>query len=398
MADQFYDNVCSKCIGDEQFSNWIKKNGMRGECDFDESHASQFKIVPINDFAEEVDRYFRDHYGIGEEYPSFVEDSDRIEYLRRGSPLNEVITDLLQTDSSSVVDATIDFLPDSDPRDGDLFYDSWQNYESLKTATDREKAEADQYYEFLYEEKITSNWKNFCETVKHRRRFFNNKKILDNLFGPCTSYEAGKIKPIYQLGAGEKIFRARLIEGSNLKKKLEQNPAKELSSPPKEKAVAGRMNVGFIPVFYGAFDRDTALSEVRPSIDQLAVVGEFVLQKDLRVFDFTVFDDAVKEKDEDRRHTRYHFIRHIHEFLARPVSHFEKDLEYIPTQVVAEYLKSVFNCDAIIYKSSLLKNSADKYGKNIVLLSKQSGRSSTVKLKTHLRMKTSNILYSFVRA
>jgi RES domain len=78
--------------------------------------------------------------------------------------------------------------------------------------------------------------------------------------------------------------------------RLQKNPPAELSAPPKERARAGRMTVEYIPAFYGAFSEDTALAEMRPSIGDQVAVGEFVLQKTLKVFDFTVFSKATGDK------------------------------------------------------------------------------------------------------
>jgi hypothetical protein len=48
---------------------------------------------------------------------------------------------------------------------------------------------------------------------------------------------------------------------------------------------------------------------------------------------------------------------------------YEKQREYIPTQIVAEYLKEYFGCDAVIYRSSMIKDH-DKESRNIVILNR----------------------------
>jgi hypothetical protein len=52
--------------------------------------------------------------------------------------------------------------------------------------------------------------------------------------------------------------------------------------------------------------------------------------------------------------------------ISKPISPFAMQREYIPTQIVAEYLREYFTCDAVIYKSSLHRD--DKMdNRNIVI-------------------------------
>jgi hypothetical protein len=69
--------LCANCIGDKDFAKWIRAHGRRGKCDFDKSHGKSRKVVSVSNFAEEVDRYFRENYGHGEEYMYATGDSDR---------------------------------------------------------------------------------------------------------------------------------------------------------------------------------------------------------------------------------------------------------------------------------------------------------------------------------
>ncbi len=127
------------------------------------------------------------------------------------------------------------------------------------------------------------------------------------------------------------------------------------------------MNVEYIPAFYAAFSEDTTIAELRPGLGDQVVVGEFILQKDLRVFDFTAFSRPDSDWKELRAHTRYAFITQMEDEISKPLRPFEKQREYIATQIVAEYLREHFDCDAVIYKSSMIKgNKADN--RNLVIL------------------------------
>jgi hypothetical protein len=72
------------------------------------------------------------------------------------------------------------------------------------------------------------------------------------------------------------------------------------------------MNVDYIPAFYGAFSEATAIAEMRPSIGDQVAIGEFALQKKIKVFDFTIFSKVKSEKwKEAHAHTRYDFITQL---------------------------------------------------------------------------------------
>jgi hypothetical protein len=94
------------------------------------------------------------------------------------------------------------------------------------------------------------------------------------------------------------------------------------------------------------------VAELRPGIGEEVAIGEFVLQFDVKVFDFTVFSRAPHESD-NYGQTRYDFIKQMEEQISRRVLPYEKQRQYIPTQIVAEYLKEYFGCEAVIYRSSV---------------------------------------------
>src|SRR5262249_37666705 len=146
-----------------------------------------------------------------------------------------------------------------------------------------------------------------------------------------------------------------------------KNPAAELSAPPKERARAGRMNVEYIPAFYGAFSEATAIAEMRPSIGDQIAIGEFSLQKPIKVFDFTIFSRVKSERwKEAYAHTRYDFLTQMENEISKPILPFEKQREYIATQIVAEYLREYFECDAVIFRSSMHKGEQSD-NRNVVI-------------------------------
>jgi hypothetical protein len=60
-------NICTKCIGSKRFAAWIRKHGKRGQCEIEANHGSARKVVPLSEFAEVVDNWFRESYAQGSE-------------------------------------------------------------------------------------------------------------------------------------------------------------------------------------------------------------------------------------------------------------------------------------------------------------------------------------------
>jgi RES domain len=360
-------SLCAKCIGNAQLAKWIEEHGSEGKC---KSHGRSNAVVTVEAFAEEVDRNFRENYQRGEEYMFGRPDSDNASYDTYGIPYLDILGDDLDCDED-VFNAVVASLPDCSHRDiaqGDEpFYDICANYELMADAAKRSRADEEEYW---YENRFSFQWADFCKTVQFEKRFFKTKELLDSLFGKPEEYHEGAVRPIYDLKAGQTIFRARVLDDDFNEQRLQKNPAAELSAPPKERARAGRMNVEYIPAFYAAFSEDTAIAEMRPSIGDQISVGEFVLQKDIKVLDFTVFSRMANDKWKDAyTHTRYDFIRQMEGEISKPILPFEKQREYIATQIVAEYLREYFACDAVIYKSSMHKN-GDADNRNIVIFYK----------------------------
>ena len=358
--------------------------------------------MSVEEFAVHVDEFFRENYQRGEEEPYFPEDTDNVRYRQRGSSLLEILSEELSSDDDAVVEAIIENLPDVSHRDiaqGDEpFYDDTGNYERVADVVERERADQEAYW---YERRFMYQWEEFCEKVLYERRFFKIKELLDKLFGKPKEYEGGKTNPVYLLKTGENIFRARVFDDGFTKAALRRDPIAPLGAPPKERARAGRMNVEYIPAFYGAFSEDTAIAEMRPSIGEEVAIGEFILQRDIQVFDFTVFSRTPHEEwKENYAHTRYDFIRQMEEEISRRVLPYEKQRQYIPTQIVAEYLKEYFGCEAVIYRSSMIRDRSAE-NRNIVLLPKADsfvgGDAAVLKYVRHDVKEVMNVTYELSR-
>lgn len=161
---------------------------------------------------------------------------------------------------------------------------------------------------------------------------------------------------VVSMPAGSHLFRAREFES------MPQNPlsALELGPAPVELAAPNRMSAAGVPAFYGSDRESTCLAEVKGK-GEFAVVGTFETLRELRILDLTALPATpgfFATKNREMRHA----LRFMHQFArelceALP-EHESAHVGYLPTQVVAEFLRFLFkpgkrNIDGIWYSSSI---------------------------------------------
>jgi hypothetical protein len=167
-----------------------------------------------------------------------------------------------------------------------------------------------------------------------------------------------------------KLYRARKLDPSRLKE-FYKEPFKLVGPPPRERSLAGRMNVEGIVVFYGATDFETCLAENRPPIGGTTAVIEVETTSQLTVLDFTRLQESRKvlsyfQPDFIPEAERTAFLRHLHTLISQPVVP-GRESEYLITQTMAEYLAYVHKnpLDGILFQSVQRKD-----GINVVLFAK----------------------------
>lgn len=213
----------------------------------------------------------------------------------------------------------------------------------LDNYVDRE----DEYYgthdEFSV--KLERDWIGFCDEISHKHRFFPQTTFdLDLLseilsFSECTMH------------AHQAFFRARLSG----EKKF---PPKLMGPPPLDKAVDGRANPGGIAYLYLASDTGTAISEVRPELENWVTVGKFHLQREARIIDLR--DPRVGSPFEWGDNLEFvlkvqGFLRRLGRALSEPVGRTESALDYLhylPTQYLCEFIRHA-GYDGVSYQSRL---------------------------------------------
>jgi hypothetical protein len=185
-------------------------------------------------------------------------------------------------------------------------------------------------------------WENFAEEIKYKNRFFLNENIdldlLSNLLKNFSkSYDKGKI-----------FYRARVSDKAGF-------DINHMGKPPVDKASPGRANPSGIPYLYLSTKIDTTIYESRSSFLDYITIAEFKLIETLQVVSLReiaaispfIFGDELSNY---LSHQKY--VARLEQELSKPVRRFDKELDYLPSQYLCEYVKSK-GYDAIEYGSSL---------------------------------------------
>lgn len=207
-------------------------------------------------------------------------------------------------------------------------------------------------------------WYSFKDAIFYENRFFVKHQLLDML----SEYMASNILTIE---SGKVYYRARIIDDNCINdhmiykcyaapegKKLDikyvgkANPFKGLTKeasfvPPKEvKVSAGRANPKYVKYLYVAESPTTAIFEVRPFIYDAVNIAKVQVNEPLKVANIAVELDLSNDKNAT---VEMYVMRMIQRAFSKPTNNTD---DYIPTQIIAEYIKSL-GYDGIRFNSSI---------------------------------------------
>jgi Zn ribbon nucleic-acid-binding protein len=232
------------------------------------------------------------------------------------------------------------------------------------------------FWGFLPQKEMAVDWQRFSNIIKYETRFLFLKQTAEPESNERPSHEILDLLGHYfkdfkmtrSLPTGTALFRARRHG-----KGPEPRTIEELGPPPKDKArSSNRMSPAGIPMFYGAFDEKTAIAEVcsDPSdLCPLVTVGRFVVTNPMRVIDMSAIPDVPSQFDRKRARQRAASIflqGFLKDFIEPVVKDGREHIDYVPTQVVTEYIRRVFReNDAEVH--GVIYPSAVSTGKSCVL-------------------------------
>ncbi len=234
-------------------------------------------------------------------------------------------------------------------------------------------------------------WMKYVEEIKLKRRFFPKSELLEEI-KKVISYATNTIKK------GTKLYRARSYHTkleyaknelpyilsefqnnfSNIDLELEdfQNTLmisfldivnkdgktinqritelkgnkgsfygydeKGSDAPAAGYAENGRANAKYISFLYTAFDVETAIMEIAPKINLPISVAEIELNRDIKIFDFSIYrqgEEGIGIK-----------LDSLSKLFSSP--NYNDESEYLPTQYLCEYIREL-KFEGLCFKSSV---------------------------------------------
>ena len=217
---------------------------------------------------------------------------------------------------------------------------------------------------------LVEAWDRFCKAVKYKTRFVFWLLPHDRDPGPGEISPAGILDQVGRLieqlnlvrilPAGYRVWRARTHDNPVIK-----HVASKLGTAPRKRSLrANRMSPAGIPMFYGSTDANTAIEEVIFESEHAHVTWcQFELTADLAVVDLTQIPAEPSMFDPElgsmRRQIR--FLNMFVEQLSGRVKPRHAQIDYVPTQIVTEYLLRVHGggdrVGGLIYRSSIADGS-----------------------------------------
>lgn len=229
-------------------------------------------------------------------------------------------------------------------------------------------------------------WDSFCKIVKTERRFTTFLSIGESSFFDLRKpdkflhrFAKNDIPALIKvLTPPTKIFRARI------QKKKKTYSHLEITAPSHEDSKNNRMSPTGISFFYGGMDSETCIHEIRPDVSEKIVVGVFEAVRNLFVLDLSLKDEPRKSIFNPEYSFWYEvytkpFLSHFVSEVSKPLRKYDNKIEYVPTQVFTEFIKSINfkekyfypdengNSGDVYLNGIIFKSSVKKNGKNIVL-------------------------------
>ena len=341
----------------------MRAEGIRVACSYCNAVG---EALPLDDLAQRIHKVLQDHFELTPNQPTGYEYMLAEEgwWERPGYPVANVIANIAEV-SEEITTDVMELLSDR------------YGYRAIKDGEENPYSS-----DACYEEQgaADSAWKTFCEQIRSHGRFFNKyaEETLTHIFGDLGTHKSRGESVIREINPDSEsghIWRCRMAQSHKELKAILKSPAREIGPPPPRLAKGGRMNASGIQVFYGAMEKDTCIAELRAPVGSQVVVAKFELLRPVKLLDLDALTEIyveVSHFDPDYvTHTgRAASLRSLAHEICRPVMPQDEVLEYLPFQVVAEYLAYDLGprLDGIIFRSS-----QTGCGRNVVLFNQACG-------------------------
>lgn len=388
--------VCSGCIKEPWLHQRITQTGEQHPCHYcGETEAS----VSLETIASLTESAILQHYERTADQPteweSLIGRYSKDGWGRQGDFITDVIENLLIASSALAQDVQA------------LLEEKHSNIDRYHTGEECEFEGESQYTERLDEDTraYEQMWDHFVHSLKTESRYINTNVLttLGDIFsGIVGMQEQDAPQIILSAGPGTDVtglYRARYSSGQQSLEKMLLHPDRELGPPPHRLSGTNRMSARGISVFYGASSPDTAIAEIRPPVGSDVVSARFSLTRPLQLLNLPALTHLRPKGSELdpaylKRRQQIAFLRQLSERIVVPVMPGDEDFDYLPTQVIAEYLADPegLNLDGMLYPSVQRSGKYSPRHFNVVLFH----RASCVNYQPLLATEECQISYGFL--
>jgi len=312
---------CVECFKDTHIRNTIEKQGVIGDCDY-----CSHKSVAVYDIAITPNPIADAIIGLVQIYS--------VSDLPEAKPLKVALHDdwdVFSVGIAAIQTLVVDLCCSEIKSTSDVF---------TKNVTIAQLLDDDFLREFGVVRGL--RWEQFAESIKYENRFHSGMFNAD-AFASFLSIVAK------QYHAGTDFFRARITHNSN------GFNVKEMSAPPKGNRSAGRINPEGIGVLYLSSDDMTVLNEARANTFDFVSIGKFKSLKDIKVVNLSGMSGTspfLYQGELEKYAANRKVFQEIALEIAKPLRRSDSPIEYLPTQYIAEFIKSQ-GYDGVEYASTL---------------------------------------------
>lgn len=337
-----FESVCGRCVSDESLVSFIEGRLEDGTCDF---CAKSGLVAPVSDLFVHMSECLRPEIVPGhrsDDYPVSGMNME-VDFLTPEEILDRYDQPLCH---ARLIETFLE-----------SFDDVWLPRHIMSDSPD---------------EALQWSWEYFVDILKRSSRFVflhpSSEFLRDRELAPTEMLdEIGEIicncDALIPYPAGQSVFRARKHH-----RDFRLATPEELGPPPADVVGAQRMNPPGIPFFYGAQDEETALAESRGLDGEVATVARWVTARQSNIIDLARFKETPSIFDPMDAHLRpkFRFLRHFGREIAKPLRSYDNPLvDYVPTQVVAEYFRYCVrsalgdSVEGLMYESAVMPGRAN---------------------------------------
>lgn len=353
-------DICEWCFESDPISSYIKEEGIKLEdfqkcdnCGEDESIYRLSKLTLQIASQKSILKFYthENTHGLVGSATQMCEEGDDIDmFLPQLLNLKAICWNLFDLDT--VNDEFYELLENKEA-DGILEFDDDPDYEVWMNMG----------CDWSGSTRILLNWDDFCFNVKHSARFFDHKKFN-------RKKELKKLKETFitlSTTTTIQLYRARKIDTEKKHEKIKENPLKELGIAPLKEAQHNRFSPVGIPYVYLSSDKTTVFHEIRAVKNDKVAIGKFKINKlnlvDLRSKTIEkIKKNPFSDKLTSELYCSFKVVKKFITDISQKVLESDQYLDYIPTQIVSEYIWSL-GYHGFIFDSSLSQ------GDNYVLFS-----------------------------